>query len=256
MSHTPIGVVGLDPATTAIARRLAACGRRVLVHDRQPERRAAFTRDRPAIEIAGSLADIGAECREVVLWRPTLDSLKEELFGSADRPGLAHELQPGALVIDMSPGSPAVPPRVQGALGLRAIGVVDATILVGGPDAALAGRLDLAIGGLAEFVDRAAEILTPLGHLRRTGPLGSARAARTVTASLRAVIEKATREAEHLGTSAGLAPATLAGLVALARASTERQDSDAARLAIDAAAAVTLAAELGIVAPMAELATI
>lgn len=248
---TPVGVVGLDPTTAAIARRLAAAGRRVLVHDLQPERRAALAASRPSIEIAGSLADIGAECGEVLLWRPTFDALALAIFGGEDRPGLGHELPPGTLVIDLSPGSPAIPPRIQGALGQRAIGVVDAAILAGGPEDALAGALEIAVGGYAEFVDRAADVLAPLGRVGRSGPLGSARAARTVTAALRALLQKAVTEAESLGGAAGLAPETIAGLVAVARASAERRPGEAAQQAIDAAAAVALADELGIRLPLA-----
>jgi 3-hydroxyisobutyrate dehydrogenase-like beta-hydroxyacid dehydrogenase len=250
MSGKTIGIVGLEPRTSAIARRLATCGWRVLVHDRQAERRAPLAALRPEVEIAGSLADIGGECSDVILWRPNLDTLKDELFGDPDRPGLAHELQPGALIIDLSPGSPQIPPRVQGALGQRAIGVVDAAILAGGPDAAMAGTLDIALGGYVAFVERAEAILAPLGRTRRTGALGSARAARIVSASLRAVLQKALAEAGALGHAAGLSPETVADLVGLAQHG--GNSADAAALAIDAATAVALAHELGLKVPLAD----
>lgn len=262
MAQSIIGIVGLGPATSAIARRLSASGARVLVHDRQPDRCAAFAGYRPGIEIAGSLADIGAECRDVIVWRPTLDALTEALFGSPDRSGLGHELPAGALVIDMSPGSPDIPPRLQGALGQRAIGVVDAGVLSGqvgdarfqhDPEAALTGQLEIAIGGFDAFVDRAAAVLAPLGRIHRTGRLGSARGACTVAASLRAVLVKAVREAEALGLASGLSPETIAAMIELARL--PDGDRDEAALAIDAAAAVTLARELGLQAPLAECAT-
>lgn len=253
MAQTTIGIVGLEPMTTAIARRLSQSGSRVLVHDRQPDRCAALASYRPAIEIAGSLADIGAECNEVIVWRPTLDALTEALFGSPDRSGLGHELSPGALIIDLSPGSPGIPPRVQGALGQRAIGVVDAGILAGDARAALDGGLDIALGGFDDFVARAAALLAPLGRIHRTGRLGSARGARTVTTSLRAVLLKAAREAEALGLATGLTPETTAAMIDLARRA--GGEPDAAALAIDAAAAVTLARELGLAAPLAECAT-
>lgn len=253
MAQTTIGIVGVEPMTSAIARRLSQSGVRVLVHDRQPDRCAALASYRPAIEIAGSLADIGAECNEVIVWRPTLDALTEALFGSPDRSGLGHELAPGALIIDLSPGSPGIPPRVQGALGQRAIGVVDAGILSGDATAALDGGLDIALGGFDDFVARAAAILGPVGRIHRTGRLGSARGARTVTTSLRAVLLKAALEAEALGLATGLTPETTAAMIDLARRA--GGEPDAAALAIDAAAAVTLARELGLAAPLAECAT-
>ncbi len=257
MAQSIIGIVGLDPVTTAIARRLAQSGVRVLVHDRQPERCAALSSYRPGIEIAGSLADIGAECNDVLVWRPTLDALTEALFGSPDRSGLAHELSPGALIIDLSPGSPGIPPRLQGALGQRAIGIVDAGILSGDAAAALDGRLDIALGGYETFVDRAEGILSPLGRLHRTGGLGSARGARTVTTSLRAVLLKAAQESAALGLATGLTLETTAAMIELARRPDGKPDgdADAAALAIDAAAAVMLARELGLAAPLAECAT-
>ncbi len=88
-----------------------------------------------------------------------------------------------------------------------------------------------------------------------TAPAGSAlRAAPcTVAASLRAVLLKAAREAEALGLASGLSPETVAAMIELARL--PDGDRDAAALAIDAAAAVTLARELGLQAPLAECAT-
>lgn len=254
MAQSTIGIVGLEPVTSAIARRLSQSGVRVLVHDRQPERCAALATYRPGIEIAGSLADIGAECDDVIVWRPTLDALTEALFGSPDRSGLGHELSPGALIIDMSPGSPGIPPRLQGALGQRAIAVVDAGILTGDATAALEGTLDIALGGFDDFVTRAAGILAPLGRIHRTGRIGSARSARTIATSLRAVLLKAAREAEMLGLATGLTPETTAAMIDLARL--PGGDPDAAALAIDAAAAVMLARELGLAAPLAECATL
>lgn len=255
MAAAPIGIVGLGPTTSAMARRLASGGRRVLVHDRQPERRAMLAGLRPGIEIAGSLADIGAECSDVVLWRPSPEALVSELFGDPDRPGLAHELSPGALVIDLSPGSPSLPPRLQGALGQRAIAIVDAAVLAGDIDDAGAAALDFALGGYAEFVARAEAVLAPLGRVHRTGQLGTARAAGTIARALRAVLRKAVIEAGELGRAAGLAPDTVLTAIALARREWDDRSLDAAALAVDAAPAVELASELGLAAPLAECTT-
>lgn len=249
MSRAVIGVVGLGTATAAIARRLAGAGNRILVHDRQAVQRASLVVRGLAIENAGSLADIAAECREVILWRPDLDALKAVLFGDPDHLGLADELAPGALVIDLSPGSPAVPPRLQGALGSRAIALVDAAVLSGEPDDALAGNLEIALGGFAPLVDRAAAMLAPLGRIHRTGLLGTARSAGIVAAALRAVHRQAAIEVEELGRAAGLSAEAAAGLIALARHGGP-QTCDPAAAAADATAAVELAAAVGIEVPL------
>lgn len=251
MTHSAVGIVGLEPTTTAIAQRLAGAGRRVLVHDRQPERRQPFTSSRQRIEIAGSLADIAAECHDVILWRPNLDTLRQELFGDPDRPGLAHELASDALVIDMSPGLPSVPQRIESLLGQRAIAIVDLSVLAGGPEDAHSGTLDMAIGGQPSSVERAASVLAPLGHLRRTGALGSARSAKIVVGSLRAVIGRAEGEAGALARASCLSEETLQLLLALARQPATAKPADAATCAIEAARAVALAEELGLKVPLA-----
>ena len=126
MAQAVIGIVGLDPLTTAFARRLAGQGMRVLVHDSQPERTAALAAYRPGIEIAGSLADIGGECQTVLVWRPTLESLGEALFGTQDRTGLGHELAAGSLIIDLSPGSQPI-----GDLdGFDSLIAIEATVMI------------------------------------------------------------------------------------------------------------------------------
>ncbi|MEQ1714165.1 MAG: hypothetical protein ABL908_22585, partial [Hyphomicrobium sp.] len=58
---------------------------------------------------------------------------------------------------------------------------------------------------------------------------------------------------EALGRATGLSPETIAAMIELARR--HDGDRDAAALAIDAAAAVTLARDLGMHAPLAECAT-
>lgn len=250
MSKAAIGLVGLDPLSTLIAARLASDGWRVLAHDRDAARCAALASIRPRIDIAATLADIGIECTTVITALPTLDDLKDAVFGTADRAGFAADMAPGGLLIDMSPGSPAVPPRLQGALGARAIGVVDARVLVGGAEAAAAGRVEIALGGYPEFVDRAAALLSGFGRIHRTGRLGSARAAATVVCGTVAALRLAALKADALAEAAGLDGEMRHTLLDLARrASTTPPDPHAgpSSLAADLDAIARLARELGLV---------
>lgn len=247
MAKSPIGIVGLGPLQIAMARRLAGDGARVLVHDLRPEERKPLVSGRPRIEIAGSLADIGAECATVITNIDTLDGLMAAIFGTEDRTGFARELAPGSLIIEMSPGSPRHPPRLQGALGPHAIAVVDARVLTGGPDEALIGTLGIALGGYIDFVERAADLLAPLGRIERTGSLGSARTAAITTALMRARLQLAEREATTLAEAAGLSPAVIGVLRDAARGTAASLPmAETTRLLTDIHAGESLAAELGV----------
>ncbi len=247
MSKSPIGIVGLGPLQIAMARRLAGDGARVLVHDLRPGERQPLVSGRPRIDIAGSLADIGTECATVITTFDTLDGLMDAIFGTEDRAGFARELAPGSLIIEMSPGSPRLPPRLQGALGPHAIAVVDARVLSGGPDEALIGTLGIALGGYIDFVERADDVLAPLGRIERTGSLGSARTAAITTAAMRARLQLAEREAIALAEAAGLGPAVIGVLRDAARGTAATLPiAETTRLLADIRAAEALAAELGI----------
>lgn len=247
MPKSPIGIVGLGPLQAAMARRLADEGTRVLVHDTRSEARASLGGARPRIEVAGSLADIGMECATVITTFDTPAALMAAIFGTEDRAGFARELSPGAVIVDMSPVSPRLHPRLQGALGPHALAVVDACVLSGGADEALSGTLTIALGGYPDFVERAHAVLAPLGRIERTGRLGSARTAAILTAALSARLQLAEREAVALGAAGGIDPTAMVMLQQLAqRGVAPLCSTDVTRLMSDIASAEALSAELGI----------
>lgn len=229
MTQRPMGLVGITALSRILAARLASGGTRVLVHDSDLAHRDALASSHPLIEAAATLADIGIECDTIVTDLRGTEALLEAVLGSSERPGLAQDLAPGALIIDLTPGDPALPPRLQGMLGQRGIGLVDARPLPVDTAAAEAGTYHLAIGGYADFVDRAEATLSPLGRFSRTGTLGTARAsailAERAAAALLAALSETAAELEAGGRPQPvLAPDVIAAVVGAAVRSVSVRD--------------------------------
>lgn len=233
-SAKPVGLVGLIGAGAAIARLLSRQGRRVLVWERDPLLTRELAKDRPAIEIAGSLFDIGAECDVVLVRAATMEALTAAVFGTEERPGFGHTLEPDSIIIDLEPKDPRETRRLMPVLGLKGISIVDAVVL--GSETATPCVL---AGGFAPTVERVLPLLGSLGHATRAGELGAAHALSILAGAVRETEKQARQEAEAVLRALHIDPSGLAGLVTspgqdggkaallLARALAERTDTAA-----------------------------
>jgi 3-hydroxyisobutyrate dehydrogenase len=106
---------------------------------------------------------------------PDSDAVRAAALGDGGRPGFVEGLVRGSLVIDMSSSAPLATRGLGEALGARGIGLVDAPVS-GGVPRARDGTLTIMAGGEARLVDEAEPLLTAMGRVHRTGPLGSGHA--------------------------------------------------------------------------------
>lgn len=206
----PIGLIASDSGASAIARRLAAIGYRVL-HLMLPP--ASPLARGVNLEAAATVADIGIGCDTVLLAIDDMDTLRRALLGDADRQGFAADLAPGSLIIDFSTRPPRELQSILGLVGMRGVSVVDAA-LIGETAAIERGAGSVLAGGFPEAVDEAMPILGELGAVERTGPLGSAQTAAALMGYVEAAHVSAQTEVINVGATLGLKPDALARLFA------------------------------------------
>ena len=211
MSQMRIGIVGVGVMGSAIAGRFLETGHSVTLRDRDAEKTA------PLAAKGAGVADSAKALMEasdiVILSLNTAEIVDAVVFGTD---GLAAHAREGVLLIDMSSTDPkataAMAERLRAETGL---GWVDAP-LSGGAPAATEGRLTLMMGGEAEEVERAKQVLSAVAaNMTHMGPSGAGQTTKLINQVLCAcnfmAVAEATRLALDAGVDATRIPAALAG---------------------------------------------
>jgi 3-hydroxyisobutyrate dehydrogenase len=192
-----VGFVGLGNMGRPMTRNLVAAGFELVVRDADPAR---------AEEFGGNAGSFGT-CDVVVTMLPNDAIVREALLGG----GIAAELKPSAVVVDMSSSNPTA----TRALGAELeVALVDAPVSGGVPRAETAS-LSIMVGSDDEdAVARALPVLEALGdRIFRVGPLGAGHALKALNNYLAAAAYAATAEALAIGQAYGLDPETLISVV-------------------------------------------
>jgi len=246
-SDTPVGVIGNDEYGPAIAARIAACGHRVLYAGLSGS--PLITRGQ-RLEPASTPTDVAFECHVALVAVEDTEALRGLLLGNQDRAGLGSEMQPGSVIVDLGARAPRELQSLLGLLGTRGVALVDAA-LIGGADAASEGRAKIMLGGYPDSVEIADPVLSLLGHVERTGPLGSAHAVAALMGYVEAAHTIAREEALALGRACGLTPEVLARM--LSDASLPRE-TNVTRMGRRADLARRIAHDRGLTAEIIDLA--
>lgn len=163
-----IGFVGLGAMGGGMARNLIRKGYAVAVHDKQEAVREAF-RPLPC-RVAENPADTARDAQVLICMLPTTAHVRAVLFGEH---GAAGALEAGAIVVDMSTGSPNEMLEVGRELSQRGIHMVDAPVNRAPPEAE-AGTLLAMVGGEDAHVARILPLLEAMcDTIHRMGPLGT-----------------------------------------------------------------------------------
>jgi len=205
-SARPLGLITNDPAGVLIAKRLAATGHRVICLTLEPAARPVSTS--AFLESASNVADIARECDVVAIAIDDMAVLRALLLGDEDRAGLAGELPSGSNLIDFGMRPPREVQSILGLVGMRGIGVIDAAVL-GSADALGRGSAKVLAGGFPDAIDAVMPILSELGTVERTGPLGSAQTAAALMGYVEAAHFVARSEAISVGAQLGIKPSSL-----------------------------------------------
>src|SRR5256885_7181813 len=162
-----IGFVGLGRMGTAMAKNLAAAGRRVIACVRRPEQMGTLLA--LGLKPTTNLADL-FDCEVVISMLPDDEAVREVALGRQGRKGLAAGLRPGAIHLSMSTISTAAASQLASAHARRGQGYVAAPVF-GNPDAAKARQLFVVAAGASADVERCRPILDALGQ--RTFVIGA-----------------------------------------------------------------------------------
>ncbi|BBY74433.1 2-hydroxy-3-oxopropionate reductase [Mycolicibacterium parafortuitum] len=163
-----IGFIGLGVMGEPMAGHLVDAGHEVVVFNRS---RAKVE----ALEARGAVGGtspghVGEKADVVITMLPDSPEVEEVLFGDA---GVVSTLRPGSLVIDCSTISPEAAVAIAARLAEHDIAFVDAPVS-GGDVGAKAGTLAVMMGGDADAVRRAGEVLMAVAAtLMHVGPAGS-----------------------------------------------------------------------------------
>jgi 3-hydroxyisobutyrate dehydrogenase-like beta-hydroxyacid dehydrogenase len=155
-----IGFVGLGRMGTAMAKNLAAAGRRVIACVRRPEQMGMLLA--LGLKPTTNLADL-VECEVVISMLPDDEAVREVALGRRGRKGLTAGLRPGAIHLSMSTISTAAASQLASAHARCGQGYVAAPVF-GNPDAAKARQLFIVAAGAPTDVERCQPLLDQLGQ--------------------------------------------------------------------------------------------
>jgi 3-hydroxyisobutyrate dehydrogenase-like beta-hydroxyacid dehydrogenase len=154
-----IGFIGLGAMGMPMALRLAAAGRRLLVHDRDAAlARAASGRD--GIAAADGVGAVAAGCAVLLTCLPDPDA------AAAVYEEVARARRPGLLAGDCSTIGPSLARRLQRRLAAAGVRYVECPML-GGAGEAAGGQLFFVVSGAADDIPPLLPLLNALGRGHR-----------------------------------------------------------------------------------------
>jgi 3-hydroxyisobutyrate dehydrogenase len=201
-----IGIISADDTGPAIALRIAAKGQRVAFYATPGAPRPPAAAQ---IEIVSTPTDIAFGCDVVIMAIDDTAELHRVLIGTKDRIGIAAELAPGSVIVDLGARPPRETLALLGITGTRAIAIVDAAV-IGQLGENRESAVTVLAGGYPDAIDTAMPALKCLGPVESTGPLGSAHTAAALMGYMEAAHHIAREEAASVGRALGLGPETLA----------------------------------------------
>lgn len=201
-SSSRVGVVGLGPMGSGIARSLLAAGHTVAGYDIKPDRRQQLTQygGTPASDL-GELANCEALLTSLPspeIWRRVVED--DLLPRVSDAP---------QVIIDVGTSHPGDAERIGQLLAVRGIDFLDAPVS-GGPNGAATGALLTFVGGRPNAVDRWRYLLDAFSQrVTYCGPNGAGQTVKAINQLAIGLTNAALMEAVALGCASGIEPATL-----------------------------------------------
>jgi len=208
-SAAAIGFLGIGTMGWPMAAQLAKAGYALAVRDLSAERVAAFIAEHSA-ETAPTNAALAARSDIVITMLPTSREVEAALTAED---GLLAGLRPGALLVDMTSGSPTATQGLAGQVAAAGGHMIDAPVS-GGVARARTGDLAIMVGGEAADIARAEPVLRCMGSsVVRAGPVGAAHAMKALNNLMSAAGFLIGAEALLIGRKFGLDPATMVDIL-------------------------------------------
>ena len=204
-SFGKIGFVGIGAMGTPMAANLARAGYRLLIYDADPSHAAALASTHE-VEIAPSLADLGAQSATVITMLPDSSTVRKVICGENDgfENCVAARLKAGSTVIDMSSSSPVATRELGRLLDTRGVKLIDAPVS-GGVKRAVSADLTIMVGGDRAVFETCRPVFEKLGsQIFHAGPLGAGHAIKALNNYVSAAGLVAACEAVIVGKRFGL----------------------------------------------------
>jgi len=199
---TTVSVIGIGRMGGPMAACLVRAGHQVTVADVDDARVERFVAEHGG-HAATDPREAAARAEVVITILPT----SAEVVASGER-SVISGLRPGSVVIEMSSGQPSVTQRLAGEVAAVGGHMIDAPVS-GGVARAQSGTLAIMAGGADAIIDRAMPVLSAMGTVARTGPIGSGQAMKALNNLMSAAGFLIGVEALMAGKRFGLDPATM-----------------------------------------------
>jgi 3-hydroxyisobutyrate dehydrogenase-like beta-hydroxyacid dehydrogenase len=200
-----VGFIGLGSMGGAIVSRIVAAGYTTILWARRPEAMDPFRR--ALVETAESPADLASRADIVGICVWSDEDVLEIMLGAR---GVLAGCRPGTVVAIHSTTQPGTCRDLADAGRERDVAVIDAPVS-GGPDAALAGSLVVAVGGDAAAAERCTPLFACFSDaVVHLGPVGNAQLAKLVNNALLAANLSLADDALTIGQAFGISPDSLA----------------------------------------------
>jgi 3-hydroxyisobutyrate dehydrogenase len=205
-----IGLIGVGNMGAPMARRLSAAGHTLMVYDLQRAALDALVASDPSLSVAETLPQIGANCQVAITMLPDSAAVRQAVIGGEGQDGLAQAMaramsRGGGVIVDMSSSAPTATVALGAELQDHGLDLVDAPVS-GGVPRARDGSLTIMAGGAPAVVEAVAPILSAMGTVHRTGPLGSGHAMKALNNYVSAAGLLAVAEALIIAQRFGLDP--------------------------------------------------
>jgi len=166
-----VGFIGLGAMGGPMASCIVNKGYPLVGYDLSPDSMARFQKQHSQT-VTSPVQTIGKDVDVLVMILPNSRVVQEVLFGET---GVAHQMAPGSLIVDMTSGVPSATCALEKRLAALDIGLIDAPVS-GAVARAENGTLTIMVGGRPEWVQRASPILETMGSIVMMGSIGSGHA--------------------------------------------------------------------------------
>jgi 3-hydroxyisobutyrate dehydrogenase len=196
-----VGIVGTGLLGSAIARRLASSGHKILAYNRT--RQKAESLKNFGIQVADSPKELASKCELVITILKDAPVIEQIAFGDN---GIIHGKHDGLIVADMSTINPISSRNIAKKFSNEGISMID-TPVMGGPNQAEKGQMVIMIGGEKEIYEKCKTVFDSIGEKTfLLGENGSGHAMKLAMNSQIAILALSLSEGIILAKKSGLDP--------------------------------------------------
>ena len=205
-----VGLIGLGLMGTPMAQKLSQSGAMLRVWNRNQSKSSQLATELDNVNVCKTPCDVSEGADVTILMLTDAEAVDEVVFGAEGNPeGLANNLKPGSLLIDMGTTSVLKTRAFATKLEMSGSEWVDAPVS-GGTTAAESGTLTIMVGGSNQAFKKALPWLQILGErITHVGDTGAGQIAKSANQMIVGLTIGAVAEAFTLADANGVKPAKI-----------------------------------------------